>query len=90
MDYNSAYNRVQKLKKFYKNLIWFGIITAIVLGNDWLNNEIHYKIFGGHLLLSIWAIILTVKAFSLFVFDNEWERKIIENETQNNKKTADF
>lgn len=90
MDYNTAYNRVQQLKKFYKNLIWFGIMAAIILGNDAFNNGIHYRIFGGHLLLTIWAIILTVKAFSLFVLDDEWEKKIIEKETHTNKKPIDF
>lgn len=90
MDYNTAYNRVQQLKKFYKNLIWFGIMAAIILGNDAFNNGIHYRIFGGHLLLIIWAVTLTVKAFSLFVLDDEWEKKIIEKETNTNKKPIDF
>lgn len=90
MDYNTAYSRVQQLKKFYKNLMWFALISAVIIGNDWLNDGIHYKIFGGHLFLTIWAIILVVKAFFLFILDDEWERKIIEKETGENKKPIDF
>ncbi|ROH98968.1 hypothetical protein EGI16_20680 [Chryseobacterium sp. G0240] len=90
MDYNRAYDRVQQLKKFYKNLFWFGIIAAVIIGNDWFNDGLHYKIFGGHLLLTIWALILMVKAFSLFVFGDEWERKIMDKEAGKNKKTIDF
>ncbi|BAP29554.1 uncharacterized protein CHSO_0517 [Chryseobacterium sp. StRB126] len=90
MDYNSAYNRVKKLKKFYKNLVWFGIISVIIIGNDWLNDELRYRIFGGHLFLGIWALILMMKATSLFIFNDEWEKGIIEKEAEKNKKTIDF
>ncbi|OCA71101.1 hypothetical protein BBH99_03440 [Chryseobacterium contaminans] len=90
MDYNSASNRVQQLKKFYKNLMWFGIISVIILGNDWFNDELHYRILGGHLFLAIWALILGIKAISLFIFNDEWEKEMIEKEAGKNKKTIDF
>lgn len=90
MDYNTAYNRVQQLKKFYKNLMWFGIISVIILGDDWLNDELRYQIFGGHLFLAIWALILVVKGISLFIFNDEWESGMIEKEAGKNKKTIDF
>ncbi len=90
MDYNGAYNRVKKLKKFYKNLVWFGIISVIVIGNDWFNDELRYRIFGGYLFLGIWALILVMKATSLFIFNDEWEKGIIEKEAEKNKKTIDF
>lgn len=90
MDYTTASNRVQQLKKFYKNLMWFGIITVIVLGNDWFKDGLHYKMFGGHIFLTIWAIVLAIKAFSLFVLDEEWEKKILEKEAAKNKKTIDY
>ena len=90
MNTDKTYNRVQQLKKFYKNLMWFAIISAFIIGNDGLNDGIHYKILGGHLFLTIWAIILVVKAFFLFVFDDEWERRIIEKEAGKNKKPIDF
>ncbi|MDM1553961.1 2TM domain-containing protein [Chryseobacterium indologenes] len=90
MDYNRAYNRVQQLKKFYKNLMWFGIISLVIIGDDWFNDELRYQIFGGHLLLSIWALVLVVKAISLFIFNDEWEQGIIEKEVGKNKKTVNF
>ncbi len=90
MDYNRAYSRVQQLKKFYKNLMWFGIVAGIIIGNDWIKNGLHYNVFSGHLLLSIWALILIIKAFSLFVFDEVWEQEIIDKEISKNKKTTDL
>lgn len=90
MDYNRAYDRVQKLKKFYKNLMWFGIISVIILGDDWFNDELRYQLFGGHLFLGIWALILVIKAISLFIFNDEWEREIMEKEVGKNNKTIDF
>lgn len=90
MDYNRAYDRVQKLKKFYKNLMWFGIISVIILGDDWFNDELRYQLFGGHLFLRIWALILVIKAISLFIFNDEWEREIMEKEVGKNNKTIDF
>lgn len=84
MNNHKTYNRVQQLKKFYKSLMWFGIITAIVLGNDWYNDELYYKMFGGHLLLAIWAVYLGIKAISLFTFNEEWEQKMMDKETGKN------
>lgn len=84
MNNNTNYNRVQQLKRFYKNLIWFGIIAVIILGNDWLKDELQYKMFGGHLLLIIWAVYLVIKAISLFTFNEEWEQKMIEKESNKN------
>lgn len=90
MNYDKAYDRVQQLKKFYKNLMWFGIISVIILGNDWIDNGWQYKILGGHLFLTIWAVILIVKAASLFIFDEEWEKDIIEKEIKKDKKTLNL
>ncbi|WP_336962233.1 2TM domain-containing protein [Chryseobacterium contaminans] len=90
MDYNSASHRVQQLKKFYKNLMLFGIISVIIIGNDWFNDELRYRIFGGHLFLGIWALILGIKAISLFIFNEEWEKEMLEKEAGKNKKTINF
>lgn len=84
MNTYKTYSRVQQLKKFYKNLMWFGIIAVILIGKDWLQDDLQYAIFGGHLLLAIWAIVLIFKGISLFIFNNEWERKMLEKETAKN------
>ena len=34
MDYNQAQQRVQDLKKFYKSVLWFGIIAFIIFFDD--------------------------------------------------------
>jgi len=89
MNYNSAYERVTQLKKFYKNLFWFGIVAVIIFFND-ENREINFSLFDGSVILLIWGIILTVKAVKLFLFDAEWERDIIEKEMKKNKNNIDF
>ena len=89
MNYDSAYERVNHLKKFYKNLLWFGIVAVIIFFND-DSREINFSLFDGSVILLIWGIILTVKAVKLFLFDAEWERDIIEKEMRKNKKNIDF
>ncbi len=78
MNNNKTYNRAQQLKKFYKNLMWFGIIAAIMLGNDWIKDEMQDKMFGGHLLLAIWAVYLGIKGISLFAFNENLEQNMLE------------
>ncbi|MEG0928197.1 2TM domain-containing protein [Chryseobacterium sp.] len=90
MDYNRAHSRVQQLKKFYKNLMWFGIVAGIIIGNDFIKNGMHYNILSGHLILTIWAIFIIIKAVSLFVFDDSWEKEIINKEFKKEKKPIDF
>ncbi|MCQ9641361.1 2TM domain-containing protein [Chryseobacterium sp. WG14] len=91
MDYNTAYERVNKIRKFYKSLLWFGIIAGIILFNDFLKDHfVGINLFSGHIFLVIWAVILTVKAVKLFVFDAEWEKELIEKELGKNKKPIDF
>lgn len=90
MDYNRAHNRVRQLKKFYKNLMWFGIVAGIIMGNDLIKNGLHYNVLSGHLILTIWAIFIIIKAISLFVFDDSWEKKIMDKEFKKDKKPIDF
>ncbi|MGG5209337.1 2TM domain-containing protein [Chryseobacterium sp. MIQD13] len=91
MDYNSAYERVSQLKKFYKSLLWFGIVAGIIFFDDiFENGRIGFSLFDGSVILVIWGIILTVKAVKLFLFDTEWENDIIEKEMKKDKKNIDF
>ncbi|MGK6343405.1 2TM domain-containing protein [Chryseobacterium sp. DT-3] len=91
MDYDSAYERVTQLKKFYKSLLWFGIVAGIIFFNDvFENGKIDFSLFDGSVILFIWGVILTVKAVKLFLLDAEWEREIIEKEMKKSKKSIDF
>ncbi|PIF43794.1 2TM domain-containing protein [Chryseobacterium sp. 52] len=91
MDYNTAQERVGQLKKFYKNLMWFGIVAGIIFFKDvFKNGHINLSLFNGSVILVIWGIILTVKAVKLFLLDAEWENNIIEKEMRKGKKNIDF
>lgn len=90
MNYNQAQNRVHELKKFYKNLLWFGIVAAIIFADDLFKKGFHLSLWNGSIILTIWGIILTVKAVKLFIFDSEWERGIIEKEMKKQKNRFSF
>ncbi|STD12295.1 2TM domain-containing protein [Chryseobacterium carnipullorum] len=87
MDYNSAYERVTQLKKFYKSLLWFGIVAGIIFFDDLFENgSLNFSLFDGSFILVIWGIFLTVKAVKLFLLDAEWERTVMEKEMRKGKK----
>ncbi|MCT2408707.1 2TM domain-containing protein [Chryseobacterium antibioticum] len=91
MNYDSAYERVSQLKKFYKSLLWFGIVAGIIFFDDiFEEGTINFSLFNGSIILVIWGIILTVKAVKLFLLDAEWENDIIEKEMRKSKKKIDF
>ncbi|WP_144283101.1 2TM domain-containing protein [Chryseobacterium echinoideorum] len=86
MNHTSAQQRVKELKSFYKNCMWFGIVAIIILGRNfikWINTD---YTFHGSLVLTVWAVVLTVKAVKLFVLNSEWEQNAIKNEMNNLKK----
>ncbi|MDP9958756.1 2TM domain-containing protein [Chryseobacterium lathyri] len=87
MDYDSAYERVTQLKKFYKSLLWFGIVAGIIFFDDvFEKGKIDFSLFNGSVILVIWGIVLTVKAVKLFLLDTEWERDTIEKEMRKSKR----
>lgn len=91
MDYNQAQERVNQLKKFYKSLLWFGIVSAIIFFNDiFEQRKLDFSLFKGSIILTIWGIILTVKAVKLFILDSEWERKVIQKEMGKSKEPIQF
>ncbi len=91
MKYNQAYDRVQQLKKFYKNLLWFGIVAVIItIRNFYRTGDFERSVFSGSIILTIWGIILAVKAVKLFVLNDEWENKILEDELKKTKKPINF
>ncbi|MFL9834048.1 2TM domain-containing protein [Chryseobacterium terrae] len=90
MDYNGAKERVTKLKSFYKNCMWFAIVAGFILIRNFVkyNGTDHH--FHGWFILTIWAIILSVKAVNLFIFDSEWENQILQEELKKSKKPINF
>jgi hypothetical protein len=50
MDYNQAQQRVKELKKFYKSLLWFCIVSAIIFCDDLFEKGILTFQFGTDLL----------------------------------------
>lgn len=91
MNYYQAQERVQQIKKFYKHLLWFGIVAAIIYGRDiFRHGEINLSLFHGSFILTIWAIILIVKAVKLFVLNSEWESKMIQDEMKKSKDPIQF
>lgn len=91
MDYNQAQQRVKDLKKFYKSVLWFGIVAFIIFFDDIFEKGIfNFSFWDGSVLLAIWGIILTVKAVKLFMLDSEWEKGIIEKEMGKSKQPLKF
>ncbi len=91
MNYNQAQQRVQDLKKFYKNIVWFGIVAFIIYFDDIFEKGIfNFSQWNGSIILAIWGIILVVKAVKLFLLNPDWERNMIEKEMKKSKETAKF
>ncbi|SIQ06942.1 2TM domain-containing protein [Chryseobacterium sp. RU37D] len=91
MNYNQAQQRVNDLKKFYKNLLWFGIVSLIVFFNDIFDKgEFDISLFDGSIILTIWATVLTLKAVKLFILNADWENKILQQEMRKTKELIQF
>lgn len=91
MNYQNAVKRVNQLKKFYKHLTWFGIIAGILFFKDHFEHgRFDFSHFNGSILLLIWGIILAIEAVKLFIFNPEWEKRIIENELKKTKTPINF
>lgn len=91
MNYNQAQQRVHNLKKFYKSVLWFGIVAFIIFFDDIFEKGIfNFSLWNGSVILVIWGIILTVKAVKLFLLDSEWERDVMEKEMRKSKDPLNF
>lgn len=91
MNYNQAQQRVHDLKRFYKNLLWFGIVAFIIYFDDIFEKGIfNISQWNGSIILTIWGIILTVKAVKLFLLDSQWEKNVIEKEMRKSKEAVKF
>jgi len=91
MNYNQAVQSVKELKKFYKSLLWFGIVAGIVyFRNISEKGKFDFSMYDGSVIFVIWGIILTVKAAKLFIFDAEWENDRMVREIRKSKETVNF
>jgi len=91
MDYTTAYKRVNELKKFYKHLAWFAIIAGISFFNDYSRHRsFRFSLFNGSILLLIWGAVLAMKAVKLFIFNADWEKRILEEELKKEKSSINF
>ena len=91
MNYNSAQQRVKDLKSFYKNCFWFGIVAIIILCRRMIKHgSFSEAISTGSIILTIWGIILAVKAVKLFILNSDWENRIYEDELKKTKKHINF
>ena len=82
IDYAIAKERVKQLKNFYISVTVF--IIAFTLYNFpkyYLTGKIAFLDFKNFsVIFWIWGIILLIKAIKLFVFNQSWERKVINKE----------
>lgn len=91
MNYHQAEQRVKKLRKFYKGIFWFAIISGFVFFDDIFEKGVFdFSLFDGSIILGIWAAILAVKAVKLFIFDSEWEKEVMEKEMKKSKDPINF
>ena len=87
MNANFACEKVQEIKKFYRSLIWFFVVSAFIIIKNFVKIiELEQPRYIGLSIIAIWAILLSVRAVKLFVFNLEWENKIYEEELKKSKK----
>jgi len=81
MEFQKAQERVKELKRFYRGLLWFGIVSVLLFFSDTIDNgTFDINRFDGCIILGVWAIILLVKALQIFILNPDWERRTLEKE----------
>ncbi|KQS90117.1 MULTISPECIES: 2TM domain-containing protein [Chryseobacterium] len=91
MEYQTAQQRVKDLKSFYKNCMWFGIVALIIFTRRFIKyGDFTEAISTGSIILTVWGIIIAVKAVKLFILNSEWEEKILQDEMNKTKKPINF
>jgi len=91
MNYNSAQQRVKDLKSFYKNCLWFGIVALIIFFRRAVKHGSFAEALStGSIILTVWGIIIAVKAVKLFVLNSDWENRMLQEELKKTKKPINF
>lgn len=82
IDYLMAKERVRKLKKFYASLVIFVIVFMIYgFRKYYKTGDLNFLEFNNwSAIFWIWGIILVVNAFKIFVFNHDWERKMMDKQ----------
>lgn len=82
IDYSIAKKRVKQLKKFYASLAVFIILFAIyIIRKYYKTGDFTFLNFNNFsVIFLIWGVILAVKAFQIFLFNQSWERKMMDKE----------
>lgn len=86
LDYAIAKARVQQLKKFYLSLAVFTVVFGFYFGRKFLLTG-DLRILNFHsftVIFWLWGFILAIKGIKLFVFNKDWERKIMDRELNTN------
>lgn len=85
MKYEAAREHVAKIRKFGINVLVFCIVFLFFNRENIFHlNEFNFVFGRVSIIFWIWGITLAVKAVKLFVFDYDWERKMIEKNLKNN------
>lgn len=77
-EYIAAKNRVETLKKFYRQLAVFAIIAGGFLTYKYMKYgelKFHFSFW-----IMIWGLVIAIRAVKLFVFDSKWESKQLKKE----------
>lgn len=91
MNYNSAQQRVKDLKSFYKNCLWFGIVALIIFFRRAIEHgNFAEALSTGSIILTVWGIIIAVKAVKLFILNSDWENRMLQEELKKTKKPINF
>ncbi|MEG2510087.1 MAG: 2TM domain-containing protein, partial [Chryseobacterium sp.] len=86
MEYNNAQEKVKELKSFYKNCMWFAIVALFIFTRRITRfGDFEEAITSGSIILTIWGIVIAVKAVKIFILNSEWEEKIRQNEIKKSK-----
>lgn len=81
-EYIAAQERVLALKRFYRNLLVFAVVSgAFLLYNYWKHGFVEFR---PSFWILIWAVVLTVKGIKLFVLNYDWEKRQLQKELEKN------
>ncbi|MGS0747938.1 2TM domain-containing protein [Halpernia sp. GG3] len=86
IDYSIAKEKVHRMKRFYVGVAIFILVFLVYNVERFFRTGeltfLEYHRFGGIFL--IWGIILAVKGLKLFFLNQDWERKMMDKELNNN------